>query len=94
MVTWETHKPHASPQGHQPWFSVKCLHGVVLYARSSFLGTMDVACGCLAMTPAGATGLSSWSKGDGRGAMGARAENGPDAIVRAVGGESWGCHEP
>jgi hypothetical protein len=26
--------------------------------------------------------------------MGARAENGPDGFVRAVGGESWGCHTP
>jgi hypothetical protein len=28
--------------------------------------------------------------------MGARAESGPDAIVRAVGGEPWisGCHKP
>ena len=26
--------------------------------------------------------------------MGARAENGPDGFVRAVGGEPWGCHTP
>jgi hypothetical protein len=26
--------------------------------------------------------------------MGTRAENGPDAIVRAAGDEPWGCHNP
>jgi hypothetical protein len=55
---------------------------------------MEVACGCLDTTPAGLTGLGSWSKGDRRGDMGARAENSPDEIVHAVGGEPWDCRKP
>jgi hypothetical protein len=77
-----------------PWFSVKCLQAVVFFAISSFFGTMHVACGCLDTTPTGVTFLGSWFKGDGRGDMGARVENGPDEIVRVVGGEHRDCREP
>lgn len=72
---------------------MKCLHGVVLYAISSFLGAVDDSGGCFDATAAGDTGLGCLSKGDGCGDMGARG-NGPDGFVSAVGGELWGCHKP
>src|SRR5712691_9698713 len=88
MVAYETHKPHSSPQGHQPLFMAMCRQGVVLYAISSFFGAVDVTCPCLDPTQGyrfnGLTyGRLTWLPGSGRGKRARRSR--PKINRRALG---------